>query len=378
MGKLLRVLSVLFFLLAIAAFVLGFMLFNKRELLKGRTQKLENAVIQLANFIEDKPAEPEPASFPARDISDCSAQILPEPQKSDFWSSYDVALEGQDNPAVNLSPRKTELMSYYKIDPITLKIMRDPTGYPVTSGDGTMQGLLDELNEKAADQLNTLNKTRQQLESARQELVSVITELNSRKTNLRESLAEIVKLNTTIDDLQSTVRSLEGQVADLEQQKRDLEDQVAVQAQEIEQFKAEIADRDATIAQQRSRIEELIGQVGKAGGPIIGASSAYLRDVETGTKGSVVSVNPEWNFVIIELNDTFMAEIEAMKEILAKSDLAGSTPSVELLLKRGGPNGEFVAKVRLIQMKSDKKLGVADILADWQQLPILPGDVAIY
>ena len=48
MGKLLRVLVVILLLLSIGALALGILLFNKRELLKARAQKLETAIIGLA------------------------------------------------------------------------------------------------------------------------------------------------------------------------------------------------------------------------------------------------------------------------------------------------------------------------------------------
>jgi hypothetical protein len=49
--------------------------------------------------------------------------------------------------------------------------------------------------------------------------------------------------------------------------------------------------------------------------------------------------------------------------------------SVELLLKRPGKDGEFVTKIRLIQIQREQRLGIADILDDWQVLPIKKGDV---
>ena len=55
MGKLLRVLVFVFLIFSIGALVLGWMLFDKRELLKGRTQKLEAAFVELSATNEDEP-----------------------------------------------------------------------------------------------------------------------------------------------------------------------------------------------------------------------------------------------------------------------------------------------------------------------------------
>ncbi len=61
MGKLTRVLIVLCLLLSIAALVLGHSLFAKREVLKGRAQKLQTAVIQLGALIPRYAQRPRPA-----------------------------------------------------------------------------------------------------------------------------------------------------------------------------------------------------------------------------------------------------------------------------------------------------------------------------
>ena len=44
----------------------------------------------------------------------------------------------------------------------------------------------------------------------------------------------------------------------------------------------------------------------------------------------------------------------------------------------GDGSDTFVTKVRLVQIKRDKNLGVADILTQWQQEPIKKGDVIFY
>ena len=103
MGKLLKILVVLLLLLSIGALVLGMMLFNKRELLKGRTQKLENAIVALGTAIEaEAPVLEEVPEFEARDISRVEAEPLDTPDLSPFWDDYKAELEVADR-AVTLS-----------------------------------------------------------------------------------------------------------------------------------------------------------------------------------------------------------------------------------------------------------------------------------
>ena len=144
MGKFLRVLVIFIFLLSIGALVLGCMLFLKRELLKGRTEKLEKAMMALGPFIEAKaPTAPTEDPYPERDVAECTDEVLQNPDRKDFWSTYKRELEEISEVPVDLQPRTRELRTYYKRDPITEEIMLDDFGRKRTDGEGTMQAVLD-------------------------------------------------------------------------------------------------------------------------------------------------------------------------------------------------------------------------------------------
>ena len=92
MRKVIGILVIILFLLSIGALILGNQLFGKRELLKGRTQKLEKTIDKLASLIEaDAPVAPEvkPEDFPAKDISPYNkAEVIEKPDPSKFWEKY--------------------------------------------------------------------------------------------------------------------------------------------------------------------------------------------------------------------------------------------------------------------------------------------------
>ena len=190
MIKLLKTLVVILFLMSAAAFTLGFLLFQKREILMGRTQKLEQALIAVGATIEAvAPSVDEKPDYPARDLSETTASFLPEPERSDFWEHYAAQLEIDADRYLDLAAHRAQLTSYYKIDPITLRPVRDPfSGQKITAGKGTMQALLDDVMDKAEAQLHKLNQTRDQLRGTRDELVDVVTELNTKKQDLRSAL----------------------------------------------------------------------------------------------------------------------------------------------------------------------------------------------
>lgn len=73
----------------------------------------------------------------------------------------------------------------------------------------------------------------------------------------------------------------------------------------------------------------------------------------------------------MEVTDEFIKEMlgDALNQVL---------PVINLQVKRPGVKGDFVTKVRLVQIKSSQKIAVVDILGDWQQRPLELGDIVFY
>jgi hypothetical protein len=92
--------------------------------------------------------------------------------------------------------------------------------------------------------------------------------------------------------------------------------------------------------------------------------------IQPGDKGTVLRVNQEWNLVILKLSDECVTE-------LVGSDRSRQ-PRVDMYLKRPGPDGAFVSKVRITQVKVDQNLAVADVNPEWLQQPVQAGDVLFY
>ena len=51
---------------------------------------------------------------------------------------------------------------------------------------------------------------------------------------------------------------------------------------------------------------------------------------------------------------------------------------MELFVKRPGKQEQFVTKIRLMQVKVQQKLGVGDILSQWQQMPVKESDIVFH
>ena len=381
MGKLLRILVVVFLLLSVAAFIFGFLLFGKRELLKGRTQKLEKAIIDLAPKIETEAGSVErKPDYPLRDISPVTSEIIDPPEASKFWDTYSNALEVVDLPLMDLSKpdKKLQLMNYYKFDPVTQKIKRDDLGQKVTEGEGTMQAVLDDLQNKASAQYTRLNETRRALKACREELVSTVTELNQYKKQQRVSLKEIETLKAEVAKLTGEVAKLKKNVEDLTEEKKTLEEQVAEQKRQVQLLDEQVKEKDAALAQSKKALDDCLKRQGefKTSDTNRTDLSAIQMDelrrtVQAGDKGTVVAVNSEWNFCVLQLDETLM------KELLG-ADLSKPMPTFELMIKRPGKDGKFVTKVRLVSLRKAERLAIADILLDWKQMDVQKGDVVFH
>ncbi len=396
MGKLLRILTVFILLLAIGALTLGSMLFVKREILKGRTQRLEQAVTRLARTLEaESPEEPPSApDFPERDISAVTAEILDEPTRAQFWRNYRTELENMDLPLMDLTSRRRDLMSYYKIDPVTSKPDLDSlTGAKITEGPGTMQGVLNDMIERAGEQYNLLTATRQQLRVTRMELIETIRDLNDQKKTLRDRLAHIVKLNAEIVQLNQTISDLRRDLAianERIQEQRlqiaDLEQEKLLLTEEKETLQGKVDELNDTITELNEKLDEAMGvaemqqgEAGVLGGGMVAPGRQFTRlardlgtiEIPVGAKGRIISVDQKHQFVVMQLEESFVAE-------LLSGSVEGVFPMVELLVQRGDEQPRFITKVQLTQLKKEMNLGIGNILIDWQQAPIEEGDVIYY
>jgi len=387
MGKLLRFLVVVLLLASIAALVMAHILFGRREVLRGRVLTMQRGIVRLARTIENAPAEPPLVrpNFPERDVSPVTAEPEPSPRRAEFWDSYDVALESLDQPVIDLSSRRRDLMSLYRTDPVTGRpVIDDVTGTPIMEGPGTMHSVIEDVITRAGDQYNTLTATRQQLRTVREELISLIEEYNGLKNDLRTEKATVVRVEgereeqrglkeqalRDLEQARQLARELEQRINDLEQQQLILEeDKATLQARSDDQV-----TRIAALQERITALESIRTPEGRGMIPVDGevpTGSARL-DLSVGEKGRVVSVDQKHFFAVIELDEVFMEE-------LVGASVQGRLPMVELLVERGeGEARTFVTKVRLTQVKRDRNLAIGDILPDWQQMELRVGDRVIY
>lgn len=389
MGKVLKVFVIIIFLLAIAAAYLAHSLFGKRELLTARTLTLQRGIEQVSRTIEaEQPEEPSIVqNFPEKDISPVSEPLTGNPRRTQFWQNYRPELEQLDQDMLNIGARRRELMSYYRRDPVTNKREIDPvTGAPVTDGPGTMRGVIEDIVTAAGNQYNVLTATRQQLKMLREELVATINEFNDMKEDLREKNEAIEDLEQEKQELENSATAAQREVAlekertrELERTIEDLEQEKLIMMEESDSLKFKNEELVEVVTGLRAQIEDMrsVAQGAQTTAMADGdqvATGAARVDLTVGQKGSVASVDDTHNFVVLNLDDAFVNEL-----LTAAESANGQLPMVELIVQRQvGGDVEFIAKVRLTQLKQSANLAIGDVLMDWQQQPIRVGDEVTY
>ena len=288
----LRICIIVVVVLSAVALGLGIILFQQREALKGRTQKLENAVKRIAATIE---------------TGDETGNMVAIPED--------------------------QLKTYKQIP----------------GGPRPMDVPLKQLVVASQYQLERLNTTRTDLANTKETLAETENTLELTTAELNKTKDKITELNETVRDKNSVISEKEVAIQNLEREKSDLNSKVASLQTQIEDL--EIAKRDLTdeLAEAKEKVVSLEAQINP---------DLAQKQLTKGEQGIIRYVNPKWNFVVFDISTDNPKNIN---------------PNLELLIHRAN---ELVGKVRVDTV--DANMVVAEILNDWEQLPIQEGDYVIY
>ncbi len=286
-----RVSIILVLILNGTAIYFGIQLFKQREELKGRTQKLENTIKQVAATIET------------------------------------------DNPEVKVSIPDDQLKTYKSV-PGGPQNMDVPLGQLVIAA----QNQLIRLNSTRAE----LNDTKMTLARTQDELKRTQNELQIAQNTISDQRAEIERVKNIVSEKETEIQNLSREKTELAARVEDFK----VKVETLEAEKRNLSDDLAKMTNERDYWKKIAK-------PIVDR-----RELARKKTGDVKLVNSEWNFVVIRLNDE-------IKDILP--------PNSELLIHRGY---DLVAKIKVISLIDN--YAIAEILSDWQQMPIEMGDYVAF
>lgn len=386
MNKALHVFVYLFLIGVGAALWYEYQLNDKRSELRDRNRLLENYIITFAKQIEDG-AKYAPIALPVEseikiDQDDPFDPNVTMPELKDILGKvqhYNATYETTDHDHLQWgSPERDALRDAFIIDPETGKPKVE--GANLKTDDSNAQKKLEELVSKIVAQNEQFRKTREALPAVRAELLRVVEQYNDVVPHLRAyvqtnefQVAEIgelkeqkaaleadkVKLQNDVKDQRQTIESLKGDLDQAHEETDTVRDDLEKSNKLVEDLKKHI---QSLIAQQRQALmnKGTVTELGQA-----------VSALPFGDKGKIIRADNEFMYAIVELTP------EAMKE-LKGDDNSRPIPMLELAVKREGyegPADELVGRIRLRQEVMGKPYVMCDILTNWSQDDLKPGDI---
>lgn len=375
MNKVLHVLVYVFLLLAGAGLYIEFQLQAKREELTDRNKLLEDSLVQVAKQIEENDATKKEQSVDLqKDIAPVEDKINDDPEKKNILDDYNANFEKKSvvgTDTMKWDGRREQLRKTYVLD-ADGKPVKDGTGFQF-DGPDTARPLLKTLEEKAAAQLARLNSTRDELVKMRERLEEIVPELNKLKGEARQAKATIVERDAKISQLESEkteleerIKNLNGQIEELNTEITGIRRDLQSVREELEIQKEEVAKRDEMIAKLQERIKKAL-TLGAKSTPDSGVAVTSLTQ---GDKGTIVSVDNEFGFVVVRFTE------EAMKELKGENG-QNPIPMLEFGVRRPGYEGkalDYIGRVRIRQEVKGKSVVICDILDAWTQAEAAIGD----
>ncbi len=208
----------------------------------------------------------------------------------------------------------------------------------------TMDGALQPLVAAADNTYETLQNTKKDLEITKTELGKTKDELAATKTELETTKNKVVELTDTIEQKDAEIVQANGRITQLEQDKSNLQMQIDDLNNQLVKSEEEMRD----LQDQKNALEKALKDYeALAGGRPLG--------VPHDLTGKVMVVNPDWNFVVLNIGSQ-----------------SGLVPNAEMLVQR---EDRLVGKIRISSV--EKSMAVAEILRDWEQAQVEEGDNVI-
>ncbi|MBU4460984.1 MAG: hypothetical protein KJ579_10480 [Verrucomicrobia bacterium] len=203
-----------------------------------------------------------------------------------------------------------------------------------------MSGKLGVLQSNALARYEQLYAAKDELKRTRDDLTKTQQELAQTKQELDTARAEIADLN-------EKVTQKETEIAQARQKIGELEGQVAELKRQIDENRIQIAKLDGekkNMIEERKRLEDALA-------PFL-PPPLPSKDQIRSLNGHIVLVDPEWNFVVLDIGK-----------------LHGLQKNTQLLVHRGEA---LVGRIRVSDVRDE--MAVGDVERAWVTAPLQAGD----
>lgn len=184
-----------------------------------------------------------------------------------------------------------------------------------------------------------LEKTTEQLDATKAELAQTQDALESSKQEVARLENSLQRANSELDELRPMISQLESEKGALQSTIDGLNEQITRSEEQVQDMLDKVNTLEKTVADLEAEL---------------GADSGKI--VPKGLAGSILAVNPYWNFVVLDIGKK-----------------AGLIPDTDMLVHR---NDRLIGKVHVSAVRDN--MAIAEIVNDWEQSPIREGDNVLF
>jgi septal ring factor EnvC (AmiA/AmiB activator) len=227
---------------------------------------------------------------------------------------------------------------------IATNLRADPVNVESLKSLSTMQASLDLVAVAADNQYELLQNTKKDLENTKQELAATKSELEATKGELAAAQTKVGELTQSLEQKDAELAVASGKITQLEQ------DKAALQVQ-VEDLNNQLVKAEDEMKDVQDKVNMLEAALAKAE-----SDQGGKKLLPAGLTGKILVVDPEWNFVVLDIGSE-----------------AGLVANAEMLIHRGE---ELVGKVRISTV--EKNMAVAEIVNDWSVAEPREGDYVLF
>jgi hypothetical protein len=227
---------------------------------------------------------------------------------------------------------------------------------------GVVRPKIVQLQQDRDSQRSAKEDAQHQLAQTKKTLAATQAELTQTQGDLAQTKADRDKIANQLTQATTQIADLNGKLDKTTKQLSDTQDKLAaytgtgLQPPEIIALNKELKDTQIALAvanQEKTVLTHTVARLNNQIDLIIG-KDPFVK-LPAGLKGTVMAVDPKWNFVVLNIGDD-----------------QGVLPSGELLVSR---DGRLVAKVIVSSVQKDRC--IANLVPGWQLGDIIEGDQVI-
>jgi hypothetical protein len=227
-----------------------------------------------------------------------------------------------------------------------------------------VKGKIDKLTSDRNDQRSQKEQAQHELASTKKTLKQTQESLDQSKQDLATAQKAEQKAEDNLTAANTKIDDLNGRLTKTTQQRDDAQTQLGAYKNtgltppEVDALNKNLKDTQQALEvanEEKLVLSHMVARLNNQIQELIGTNGAYVVKLPPGLKGTVMAVDPKWDFVVLNVGED-----------------QGVLPDGELLVSR---DGKLVAKVIVRSVQKDRS--IANLVPGWQLGEIIEGDEVI-